>query len=68
VVCYSQGCRPTRRPEATQGQKRQTPDRVTQTKKHQGYPNGKRKVKDYKQQKPIYMDIIRTHFSYYSKS
>ena len=25
------GCRPTRRPEATQGQKRQTPDRVTQT-------------------------------------
>jgi len=33
-VCYSQIHKPTRIPVATQGQKRQTPDRVTQTSKH----------------------------------
>jgi hypothetical protein len=29
VVCYSKGCRPTGKPEATQVQKRQTPERAT---------------------------------------
>jgi hypothetical protein len=31
---------------------------VTQTNKHQGYPDGERKVKGHKEQKPIYMGII----------
>ena len=44
LVCYSQGHRLTWRPEATQGQNRQTTDRVTQTNKHQGYPDDKRQA------------------------
>ena len=43
-VCYSQEHRPTMRPEGTQGQKRQGLDRVTQTSKQQGEPDGKRQA------------------------
>jgi hypothetical protein len=40
---------------------------VIQTNKHQGYPDGERQVQDHKQQKPIYMGIIRTQFFHHSK-
>jgi hypothetical protein len=33
---------------------------VTQTNKHQGYPDGERQAQDHKQQKPKYMGILRT--------
>jgi hypothetical protein len=67
LVWYSQGQRPTRRPETTQRQKKQTPDRAYQSNKHQGQPDGKRQAQDKNQQKSIYMGIIRTQFSNHRK-
>jgi hypothetical protein len=62
VVWDSQGFKPTRRSEATQGQKKGRCQTVIQTNKHQGYPDGERQVQVHKQQKPIYLGIIRPSF------
>ena len=40
---------------------------VTQTNKNQGYPDGKRKAQNQKQQKPKYVGIIRNWFFHHSK-
>jgi hypothetical protein len=40
---------------------------VTEINKHQGYADGERQAQDHKQQKPIYVGIIRTQISHHSK-
>jgi hypothetical protein len=40
---------------------------VTQNNKHQRYPDGERQAQDHKQQKSIYVSIIRNQFSHHSK-